>query len=85
MTTFGPKRWTIPFGKISIFRLFKLLVFIAYKGFFFVVEYRKTRFLSYIAKRQKGEKMTTFGPKQWTNRFGKISIFRHFKVLCFLA
>ena len=29
MANFGPKPWVNPFGKISIFRLFELLVFIA--------------------------------------------------------
>ena len=41
MAIFGPKPWVNPFGKRSIFRLFKLLVFIAEKGLFFVLEYRK--------------------------------------------
>ena len=35
MAIFGPKPWVNPFGKTSIFRLFKLLVFIAQKGVFF--------------------------------------------------
>ena len=29
MATFGPKPWVNPFGKMSIFRLFELFVFIA--------------------------------------------------------
>ena len=29
MAIFGPKPWVNPFGKMSIFRLFELLVFIA--------------------------------------------------------
>ena len=29
MAIFGPKPWVIPFGKMSIFRLFELRVFIA--------------------------------------------------------
>ena len=44
MANFWPKPWTNPFGKISIFRLYELLVFIGYKGVFFVSEYRKTFF-----------------------------------------
>ena len=34
MAIFGPKPWVNPFGKMSIFRFFELLVFIAYKGVF---------------------------------------------------
>ena len=41
---FRPKPWANPFGKMSIFRLFDLLVFIPYKGVFFVLEYRKRHF-----------------------------------------
>ena len=44
MAIFGPKPWVNPFEKMSIFRLFELLVFIAYKGVFFVLEYRKKNF-----------------------------------------
>ena len=32
MAIFGPKAWVNPFGKMSIFRLFELLVFIAIFG-----------------------------------------------------
>ena len=34
MAIFGPKPWVNPFGKMSIIRLFQLLVFIAEKGVF---------------------------------------------------
>ena len=57
MAIFGPNRWVKPFGKISIFRLFKLFVFMAQKGVFFpfqnIVEYI---FLVYIASKKKLEK-----------------------------
>ena len=43
MAIFRPNPWVNPFRKISIFRHFKLLVFIAQKGIF-AVEYRKTHF-----------------------------------------
>ena len=85
MANFRPKPWTNPFGKISISGFFKLLVFIAYIVVFFVLEYRKTRLLPYIAKRKKGGKIANFGPQQWSNPFGKISIFRLFKLFVFIA
>ena len=34
MAIIGPKPWVNPFGKMSIFRLFELFVFIAQKGDF---------------------------------------------------
>ena len=42
-------------------------------------------FEPYIVKRKKGGTKTNFGPKQWTNPFGKISIIRLFKLLVFIA
>ena len=34
MEIFEPKPWVNPFGKMSVFRLFELLVFMAYKGLY---------------------------------------------------
>ena len=34
MANFGPKLWVIPFGKMSVFWLFELFVFIGYKVVF---------------------------------------------------
>ena len=56
MAIFGPKPWIIDFGKISIFRLFELLVFIAQKGVFFFLEYRKRHFFSLYLLKKKFEK-----------------------------
>ena len=36
ISNFGPKRWTNPFGKILILRFFYAVVFIVFKGFFFI-------------------------------------------------
>ena len=50
---------------------------------FLVLEYRKRHFLGlYCLKREVG-KMAIFGAKPWVNPFGKMSIFRLFK-LCVL-
>ena len=49
MAIFGPKRWVNLFGKMSIFRLFELFVFISQKGFFSVQNIVKDIFLAYIA------------------------------------
>ena len=52
---FGPKPWTNPFGKISIFRLFKLFCFISKKGVFSLKNIIKTHFSGqYCLKMQKG-------------------------------
>ena len=56
MAIFGPKPWVNPFGKMWIFRLFELLVFIAYKGVFSFYNSVKDIFLAYIAFKKKLEK-----------------------------
>ena len=42
MAIFGPKPWVNPFGKMSIFRLLELLVFIAQKGVFSIQNLEKS-------------------------------------------
>ena len=44
MANFGPKLLVNRFGKMSVFRLFELFVFIGYKGVFFYVQDRKRHF-----------------------------------------
>ena len=56
MAIFGPKQWVNPFGKMSIFRLFELLVFIAQKGVFSIQNIVKDIFLAYFAEKKKLEK-----------------------------
>ena len=76
---------TNPFGKVSLFRLFEVLVFIVQKGRFFVLEYRKRHFAGlYCLKRTVG-KMAIFGPKPWVNPFGEVSNCGRFEVLVFIA
>ena len=69
---------------MSIFRLFELLVFIAKKGVFLVLEYRKRHFPGiYFLKKTVG-KMAIFEPKLWVNPFGKMSIVQDFELLVFI-
>ena len=49
MPIFGPKPWVNPLKKMSIFRLFGLLVLIAQKGVFSLQNIIKDIFLAYIA------------------------------------
>ena len=56
MAIFEPKRWVNPFGKMSIFRLFELVVFIAQKRIFFVLEYHKRHFAGLYCVKKKLEK-----------------------------
>ena len=48
------------FGKMAIFRLFVLLVFIAWKGVFFFQNIVKDIFLDYIAPKKNFRKMAIF-------------------------
>ena len=85
MAISGPKPWFNPFGKMSIFRHFKLLVFIPQKGVFSFQNIVKDIFLAFIFYKIKVGKMAIFGPKPWVNPFGKMSIFRLFELLVFIA
>ena len=58
MTIFGPKPWVNPFGKMSIFRRFELLVFIAQKTVLLIQNIIKDIFLAYIGYKKKLEKWT---------------------------
>ena len=66
MNIFGPKPWVNTFGKMSIFGLFELLVFIAYKGVFFVLDYRKNTFPGLYWLKKKSWKNGHF----WTKTMG---------------
>ena len=85
MAIFGPKPWVNPFGKIPIFRFFKLFVFIAYKGVFFILEYPKRHFPGLNCLKKNVGKMAIFEPKPWVNPLGKMSIFRVFLLHVFIA
>ena len=85
MAILGPKPWVNPFGKMSIFRLLELLVFIAQKGVFSMQNIEKVIFLTYSAEKKNDGKMATFGPKPWVNPFEKMSIFRIVELLVFIA
>ena len=58
MAIFGPKPWVNPFGKMLIFRLFKLFLYIyiySLETRFNVLEYRKRRFPGlYFLKKKVG-------------------------------
>ena len=83
MAIFGPIPWVNSFGKMSIFRLFKLPVFIAQKSVVLFQNIINDIFLAYFAKKKVG-KLVIFGPKPWVNSFGKMSIFRLFELLVFI-
>ena len=74
MAIFGPKPWVNLFGKISIFRLFELLVFIALKGVFSFYNIVKVIFQAYI-QYKKVRKTASFGPKRWVKPFEKSQFF----------
>ena len=56
-----------PFGKMSIFRLFGLLVFYRLERRFPVLEYHKRHFPDLYCLKRKVGKMAIFGPKPLVN------------------
>ena len=85
MAIFGPKPWVNPFGKMSIFRHFWTSCFYSLERWYFVLECHKRHFPGLYCVRKKAGKMANFGPKRWPKPFGKMSSFRVFGVLVFLA
>ena len=85
MTIFRPKPWVNPYGKMSIFRLLELFVFIAQKGVFSIQNIEKVIFLTYSAEKKRLKKMAIFGPKPWVNPLEKKAIFRLLELLIFIA
>ena len=70
MAIFGPKPWkNVNFSTFSTARFYSL------EWRFFVLEYRKRHLPGLYCLKKKVEKMAIFGPKQWVNPFGKLSIF----------
>ena len=76
MAIFGPKPCVNPFGKMSIFRLFELLVLIAQKGVYSFQNIVKDIFLAYIAKKKtKLEKWTFLDQNHGFTPFKKFEFF----------
>ena len=67
MAIFGPKPWVNRFRKMSIFRLFELVVFIAQKGVFSFYNIVKDVFLAHIAPPKKLEKWPFLDQNLWKN------------------
>ena len=85
MAIFGPIPWVNHFRKMSIFRVCEHLVFISLERRFFVLEYRKRHCPGIYCLKKKVRKMAIFGPIPWVNHFRKMSIFRLFELLVFIA
>ena len=84
MAIFGPKPWVTPLEKCQFF-YFWTSCFYSLDRCFFVVEYHKRHFSDLFWLKKEIRKMASFGPKPWVNPFGKMSIFRLFELLVFIA
>ena len=85
MAIFGPNPRVNPFEKMSIFRLFELLVFILKKGVCSFLNIVKNISWPILLKRKKIGKMDGSSPKPWVNPFRKKAIFRLFQLLVLIA
>ena len=85
MAIFGPTPWVNSCGKVSIFRLFELRFFYILERLLFALKYRKRHFPGLYCPKIKLGKMAIFGPKPWVNPFAKMSIFRLYGLLIFIA
>ena len=85
MASFGPKPWVNPFGKISIFRLFEFLVFIAQKGVFSFQNIVKDFFLTNSAEKKIFEKWPYLDQNHGLTLLEKLQYLKNFELLVFLA
>ena len=81
--------WTKPTGKpfrknVNFWTFWTSTIY-SLETRFFVLEYHKRRFPDLYCLKKKVGKMAIFGPKPLVNPFGKISIFRLFELLIFIA
>ena len=92
MAIFGPKPWEnvnfltfwTSWNNVN-FSIFWTSCFYSLEKRFFVLEYHKRHFPGLYCLKMKVGKMAVFGPKSWVNPFGKMSIFRLFGFLVFIA
>ena len=85
IANFWAKPWVNPFGKMSIFWTFSTSCFYCLERRFFVLEYHKTPFSGPYCPKIRDGKMANFWGKPNVNTFGKMSIFRLFQLLVFIA
>ena len=74
-----------PHGKNVNLSTFWTCCFYSLEKSFFVLEYRKRHFHGLYCLQKKVAKMAIFGAKQWVIPLGKMSIFRLFEFLGFIA
>ena len=84
MVIFRSKPWVNPFRKMTISRLFELLVFIVQKGVFFVLEYRKRHFPGLYYLKKNLEKWPFLDQKKKLTPLEKNQFF-DFKTSCFYS
>ena len=74
-----------PWEKCQYCEFLNFLLLERQQAFFFVLEYPKRHFPGLNCLKKKSWKNGTFGPKPWVNPLGKMSIFRVFEALVFIA
>ena len=84
MAISGLKPCVNPFGTIAIFSTFCTSCFYSLRKHFYVLEYHKRHFPGLYCLKNKVGKIAIFRPKPWVP-FGKMSIFRLFELLLFIA
>ena len=85
MAIFGPKPWVNPFREMLIFRRFELLVFIAQKNQFFVLEYHEIHFPTLYCEKKKLEKWPFLDQNHGLTPLEKCQFFDFLNFLFFIA
>ena len=85
MAVIRPKPWVKPFEKRLPLRLFELLFFIAYKGFFSFYNIIKDILLAYIARKKNLKKWPSLDQNHRLNSLEKCQFFDSLNFLFFIA
>ena len=85
MAIFRPKPWVKPLRKNVNFSTLWTSCFYSLERRFFILQYHKRHFPGLYCLKKKVGKNAIFGPKPWVNPLGKMSIFRLFGLLVFIA
>ena len=80
-----PKSWVNPFGKMSIFFDFFNFFVLKPRKAFFRFGTSQRHFPGLYCLKKKAGKMAIFGAKPWVIPLRKMSIFRLFELLVFIA
>ena len=85
MAIFEPNHGLNPLEKCQFFDFLNVLLLKTRKALFYCRISYKTFSSPILPNKKNVGKMSIFGPKLWVNPFGKMSVYRLFELIVFIA